>query len=95
MDVTLTDLSGRVPQMPSTFDDFSKKAAATYTGTDPAVRHRLALLQKTMTSAGFTIYDDEWWHFNDLSDPAALAGTPVWGWEIGAGVPPAIYHVIQ
>ena len=41
------------------------------------------VLQKAMTAAGFSIYDDEWWHFNDLSDPAALAGTPVFGREIG------------
>jgi D-alanyl-D-alanine dipeptidase len=88
VDVTLTDLSGRVLEMPSAFDDFSKKAAAAYTGNDPAVRRRLALLQKAMTAAGFSIYDDEWWHFNDLSDPAALAGVPVFGREIGLAVQP-------
>ena len=88
VDVTLTDLSGRVLEMPSAFDDFSKKAAAAYTGKDPAIRRRLALLQKAMTSAGFSIYDDEWWHFNDLSDTAALEGIPVFGREIGLAVRP-------
>lgn len=88
IDVTLTDLSGQELEMPSTFDDFSKKAAAAYTGTDPAVRHRTALLQKAMTAAGFSIYADEWWHFNDLSDPAQLAGPPVFGKDLGLPVEP-------
>jgi D-alanyl-D-alanine dipeptidase len=88
VDVTLTDLSGQVLEMPSAFDDFSPKAAAAYTGNHPAVRRRLALLQNAMTSAGFSIYDDEWWHFNDLSDPAALAGRPVFGRQIGLPVQP-------
>jgi len=83
LDVTVTDLHGRPLGMPSPFDDFSPKAAAHYTGSDPAVRRRLALLQKAMTGAGFSIYDDEWWHFNDLTNPAALAGPPVSGKEIG------------
>ena len=83
VDVTLTDLSGRALQMPSAFDDFSKKAAATYTGKDPAVRRRITLLQQAMTFAGFSIYEDEWWHFNDLSNPAALAGPPVYGRDLG------------
>jgi len=83
VDVTLVDLAGREQEMPSAFDDFSKKAAAAYTGPDAAVRRRLALLQRAMTSAGFSLYQDEWWHFNDLSDPAALSGQPVFGKDIG------------
>lgn len=83
VDVTLTDLSGRVLEMPSAFDDFSKKAAASYTGKNPAVRRRLALLQNAMTAAGFSLYDDEWWHFNDLSDPDALDRPPVFGRALG------------
>ena len=69
--------------MPSAFDDFSKKAAATYTGKDPAIRRRLTLLQQAMTRAGFSLYSSEWWRSNDLSDPAALAGKPVFGRELG------------
>ena len=83
VDVTVVDLAGREQEMPSSFDDFSKKAAAAYSGPDAAVRHRLALLQRAMTTAGFSLYRDEWWHFNDLSDPAALSGQPVFGKEIG------------
>ena len=72
VDVTLTDLSGRALEMPSTFDDFSKKAAAAYTGPNPAVRRRITLLQKAMTSAGFSIYDDEWWLGRRRSTPVPV-----------------------
>ena len=88
VDVTLTDLSGKELAMPSTFDDFSKKAAAAYTGKDAAVRRRIGLLQGAMTGAGFTIYADEWWHFNDLGNPAVLAGPPVFGRSLGLAVRP-------
>ena len=88
VDVTLTDLSGQVLPMPSTFDDFSNKAAASYTANDPAIRRRITLLQKAMTTAGFSIYSDEWWHFNDLTEPAVLAGDPVFGRELGLAVQP-------
>ena len=88
VDVTLTDLSGRVLTMPSAFDDFSKKAAATYTGKNPAIRRRLTLLQQAMTTAGFSIYNGEWWHFNDLSNSDVLAGQPVFGRELGLALEP-------
>ncbi len=88
VDVTLTDPAGKELEMPSAFDDFSKKAAAVYTGGDAAVRRRIGLLQKAMTGAGFSIYADEWWHFNDPSDPAVLAGPPVFGESLGLAVQP-------
>lgn len=83
VDVTLTDLAGNVLEMPSAFDDFSKMASARYAGNNAAVRRRLERLQRAMTGAGFSVYEDEWWHFNDLSDPAVLAGPPVFGRGIG------------
>ena len=89
VDVTLTALADATHTpltLPSEFDDFSRKAAATYVGKDPRVRRRLALLQQAMTAAGFSLYADEWWHFNDLSDASALAGRPIFGREIGLRV---------
>lgn len=86
IDLTLTDLSGNELVMPSPFDDFSAKAAAKYTGNDPAIRRRVKLLQDAMTAAGFSIYADEWWHFNDLSDPASLTQKPVLGKDLGLAV---------
>ncbi|MES2466322.1 MAG: M15 family metallopeptidase [Verrucomicrobiota bacterium] len=86
VDVTLVDLSGKVQEMPSTFDDFTKNAAAVYQGQDPEVKRNLARLQQAMTSAGFSLYADEWWHFNDMSDPAVLSGPPVFGRHLGLAV---------
>lgn len=86
VDVELLDADGRVLPMPSAFDDFTKRAAATYTGTDPQIRANLARLQEAMTRAGFSIYPDEWWHFNDLSDPAVLRGPPIFGRDLGLAV---------
>lgn len=65
VDVTLADLEGNELEMPSKFDDFSEKANA-YTDQIPSeVLARLKVLQKAMIHAGFTIYKNEWWHFND------------------------------
>ena len=83
VDVTLVDLSGKIQEMPSTFDDFTKSAAAVYQGQDPVVKRNLARLQQAMISAGFSIYADEWWHFNDLSNPAVFTGPPVFGRALG------------
>ncbi len=66
VDVTLIDPAGTPLRMPSAFDDFSQKAAATYRGRSPSIRHHLTLLQQAMTTAGFSIYSGEWWHFNNL-----------------------------
>ena len=39
-----------------------------------------------MTHAGSSLYSSEWWHFSDLTDPASLAGQPVFGSELGLAV---------
>lgn len=86
VDVTLADKSGNILPMPSRFDDFSTRAAANYVGNDPAIRQRLKLLQEAMLAAGFSIYAEEWWHFNDLSDPKVLEGPPIYGHLLGLPV---------
>lgn len=85
-DLTMADSAGHAAAMPSEFDDFTEKASATYTGGNSPIRKNLALLQKVMVEAGFSLYDGEWWHFNDLSDPAALTGKPVFGKDLGLWV---------
>jgi D-alanyl-D-alanine dipeptidase len=86
VDVTLMDARGRALRMPSAFDDFSEKAAAAYTGSDPEIRANVTRLQEAMTAAGFTVYADEWWHFNDLSDPYTLSRPPIFGRDLGLPV---------
>jgi D-alanyl-D-alanine dipeptidase len=86
VDVTIIDAEGRPLRMPTAFDDFSEKASARYAGADAQIRANVALLQEVMTRAGFSIYPDEWWHFNDLSNPAAVKGPPLFGRELGLSV---------
>ena len=66
VDVTLYDTKKKcnVP-MPTGFDEFSPRAAASATHNIPpqALANR-ALLQEVMTAAGFEILRTEWWHFN-------------------------------
>jgi D-alanyl-D-alanine dipeptidase len=83
VDVTLMDATGRALRLPTAFDDFSEKAAATYIGSDPEIRANLTRLQRAMTEAGFSIYAAEWWHFNDLSDPGIFTRPPVFGRDLG------------
>lgn len=65
VDVTLVDAQGKECEMPTPFDDFSPKAAADNMDVTPlALKHR-QILQQAMTAEGFTIYEAEWWHFND------------------------------
>ncbi len=71
IDVTLVDSNGREVQMPTSFDWFGDASEANskinqqgkpITTTELVNR---TTLQKIMTKSGFTIYDKEWWHFND------------------------------
>ena len=65
VDVTLTDHSENLLKMPTSFDDFSEKAAARYSGLDPETEKRRTLLQNSMLQNGFQLLDSEWWHFED------------------------------
>ncbi|MBN8589071.1 MAG: serine hydrolase [Rhodothermia bacterium] len=65
VDLTLYYLdSGIAVEMPSLYDEFSERAAANYSGgTDEQRRYR-QILRQAMNSEGFTIMEDEWWHFD-------------------------------
>jgi len=65
VDLSLYDLTtGREVEMPSAYDEMSDRAAADYRGGDEAARGRRDLLRRTMEAEGFTVYADEWWHFD-------------------------------
>ena len=65
VDCTLYDrATGREVQMPSTFDEFSERAAARYTGGTAEERRLRDLLISTMSAEGFRVESDEWWHFD-------------------------------
>ena len=64
VDVTLVDRRGKPVPMPSDFDEFSPRAAVSYSGGTPEERYNRDLLQRVMTQHGFLSYPDEWWHFD-------------------------------
>lgn len=65
VDVTLVDAAGKELPMPTAHDDFSEKAGAYFKLVPPTVFKNRETLQRVMTKHGFTIYDSEWWHFDD------------------------------
>lgn len=65
VDLSLFDLkTGTEVTMPSTYDDFTERAAPTYQGGTPEERRRRDLLRTEMEREGFTVYENEWWHFD-------------------------------
>lgn len=85
VDLTLVDENGNELEMPTGFDDFSKKADRDYSDCTDAARQNARLLEKTMEKHGFSGYQGEWWHFNDTRkydveicfDPGLISGIKV------------------
>lgn len=65
VDLSLFDLrSGKELEMPSPFDDFTDKASPKYTGGTAEQTKNRDLLRAAMEAEGFTVNDNEWWHFD-------------------------------
>jgi len=65
VDLSLYDLrTGKPVAMPSTYDEFSKRAYPSYTGGSDAERARRDLLRAAMAREGFAVASNEWWHFD-------------------------------
>src|SRR5215831_18687033 len=65
VDLTLYDLKTGAPvKMPSGYDEMSERAYADYAGGTPEERERRAILRAAMEDQGFTVYPQEWWHFD-------------------------------
>lgn len=68
VDLTLYDLkTGQAVEMPGRYDEFSTRSYADFVGGTTAQRARRAILRQAMEAEGFTVYPEEWWHF-DYSD---------------------------
>ncbi len=65
VDVTLVDGEGNEVDMPSKFDEMSKKAHRTYELATPEQKKNALLLENAMKKAGFIPLQNEWWHFDD------------------------------
>lgn len=65
VDLTLYDLkTGKALSMSSGYDEMSERAHSDYTGGTEEERANRALLRNAMEAEGFTVYPDEWWHFD-------------------------------
>jgi zinc D-Ala-D-Ala dipeptidase len=65
VDLSLYDLkTGKEVKMPSGYDEMSDRAYADYAGGTTDERARRALLRQAMEKQGFTVYPEEWWHFD-------------------------------
>ncbi|HEY3973421.1 MAG TPA: M15 family metallopeptidase [Candidatus Sulfotelmatobacter sp.] len=65
VDLSLYDLkTGKEVKMPSGYDEMSDRAYADYAGGTMDERARRTLLREAMEKQGFTVYPEEWWHFD-------------------------------
>jgi D-alanyl-D-alanine dipeptidase len=65
VDLSLYDLrTGKEVEMPSGYDEMTKRAYADYPGGTSQQRALRALLRDTMEKQGFAVNPDEWWHFD-------------------------------
>lgn len=65
VDLTLYDLkTGKTVEMPGRYDEFSTRSHADFVGGTTAQRERRGILRQAMEAEGFTVYPEEWWHFD-------------------------------
>jgi len=64
VDLTLVDRTGKELEMPTPYDDFTKKAHRDYNGGSRQSRKNRQLLEDAMKKQGFIGITTEWWHFD-------------------------------
>jgi D-alanyl-D-alanine dipeptidase len=65
VDLTLYDLaSGQPVEMPGLYDEMSPRSFPNFPGGTSLERWHRDLLRLAMESEGFTVNEDEWWHFD-------------------------------
>jgi D-alanyl-D-alanine dipeptidase len=65
VDLTLFELStGNEVSMPSNYDEMTERSHPDYTGGSEEQRQMRDLLRSKMEANGFTVYHNEWWHFD-------------------------------
>ncbi len=68
VDLGIFDLkTGLAIPMPSGYDEFSERASPGYKGGTEEERRNRDLLRRLMEQEGFTVNENEWWHF-DFND---------------------------
>jgi zinc D-Ala-D-Ala dipeptidase len=65
VDLTLYDLaSGKPVEMPGLYDEMSPRSFPTFSGGTSLQRWHRDLLRRAMELQGFTVNENEWWHFD-------------------------------
>jgi CubicO group peptidase (beta-lactamase class C family)/D-alanyl-D-alanine dipeptidase len=65
VDLTLFDLAtGKPVEMPGLYDEASFRSMPDYPGGTARQRSLRTLLRQAMEDQGFTVYSEEWWHFD-------------------------------
>jgi len=73
VDLTLYDLqTGKTVEMPGLYDEMLPRSFPNFPGGTSLQRWHRDLLRRAMESEGFTVNEDEWWHF-DYKDWKAYA----------------------
>lgn len=65
VDVTLVDEGGVELEMPTGFDDFTKRADRDYSDCTTEQKRNARMLEELMIQYGFKPYAKEWWHYSD------------------------------
>ncbi len=65
VDLTLYDLAtGQAIEMPGLYDEMSPRSFPNFPGGTSLQRWHRDVLRRAMESEGFTVNEDEWWHFD-------------------------------
>jgi D-alanyl-D-alanine dipeptidase len=93
VDLTLYDLAtGDAIEMPGLYDEMSPRSFPNFPGGTSLQRWHRDLLRRAMESEGFTVNEDEWWHF-DYKDWKQYGILNVPFEKIGvSGQPAAVSH---
>lgn len=69
IDLTLTDGAGTALDMGTCFDFMGERSHHGASGLTEVQRQGRALLRGIMAYAGFTPYENEWWHYRLMGEP--------------------------
>ena len=89
VDLGLVDLkTGKPIEMPSRYDEFSRRAFPDYAAGTDRQRWFRDRLRRAMEAEGFTVYPQEWWHFDCQGWQDYAIGTRTFGELERRAVPP-------
>jgi D-alanyl-D-alanine dipeptidase len=76
VDLTLYELrTGKAVEMTGRYDEMSTRSYADFVGGTSRQRALRAILRTAMEAEGFTVYPQEWWHFDYKDWPSYGIGT--------------------